>query len=108
MRQVYTLDTIIDAFRIMVSRKTDVMRVVGPAPMGGEYIELIMNEAPLRKAMLRYSGDILLLSLLISCITAALVLMAGKSIVPSVATVALTKTLLVAAIRSAKLVLDDK
>jgi signal transduction histidine kinase len=53
-----------------------VMRVVGPAPMGGDYIELIMDEPPLRRAMLRYSGDILLISLLISCITAALVYLA--------------------------------
>jgi signal transduction histidine kinase len=52
------------------------MRVVGPAPMGGEYIELIMDEAPLRKAMLRYSADILFLSLVISGITAALVYLA--------------------------------
>ena len=52
------------------------MRVVGPAPMGGEYIELIMDEPPLRKAMLRYSVDILLLSLLISGITATLVYLA--------------------------------
>src|SRR5260370_5997732 len=52
------------------------MRVVGPAPMGGEYIELIMDERPLRRAMLRYSVDILLLSLVISVITAALVYLA--------------------------------
>jgi hypothetical protein len=44
--------------------------------MGGEYIELIMDEPPLRKAMLRYSVDILLLSLVISVITAALVYLA--------------------------------
>ena len=52
------------------------MRVVGPAPMGGDFIELIMDEPPLRKAMLRYSVDILLISLLISGITAALVYLA--------------------------------
>ena len=49
------------------------MRVVGPAPMGGDYVEIIMDEPPLRKAMLRYSVDLLLISLLISGITAALV-----------------------------------
>jgi signal transduction histidine kinase len=48
---------------------------MGPAP-GGEYIELVMDEQPLRRAMLRYSVDILLLSLLISAITAALVYLA--------------------------------
>jgi hypothetical protein len=55
------------------------MRVVGPLPAsasGDEYIELIMDEQPLRKAMLRYSADIMFLSLVISAITAALVYLA--------------------------------
>jgi len=73
MRNVYAFDAIIDAFTTMLNNKKDVMRVVGPAPMGGEYIELVMDEQPLRKAMLRYSVDILLLSLVISAITATLV-----------------------------------
>ena len=76
MRNVTAFDSIVDAFRMMLNTRNDVMRVVGPAPMGGEYIELIMDEPPLRKAMLRYSVDILLLSLVISVITAALVYLA--------------------------------
>jgi signal transduction histidine kinase len=76
MRTVTAFDSIVDAFRTMLNTRKDVMRVVGPAPMGGEYIELIMDEPPLRKAMLRYSVDILLLSLVISVITAALVYLA--------------------------------
>jgi signal transduction histidine kinase len=76
MRNVYAIDAIIDAFATMLNNKIDVMRVVGPAPMGGEYIELVMDELPLRKAMLRYSADILFLSLVISAITAALVYLA--------------------------------
>ena len=52
------------------------MRVVGPAPMGGEFVEIVMDEPPLRNAMLRFSGNILLLSLLISGITATLVYLA--------------------------------
>jgi signal transduction histidine kinase len=73
MRNVYVFDSIIDAFRMMLENKKDVMRVVGPAPRGGDYIEIILDEPPLRKAMLRYSIDLLLVSLLISGITAALV-----------------------------------
>src|SRR5579862_6593488 len=73
MRDVSWLDAVVDPFKMMLNRRPYVMRVVGPAPMGGEYIELIMDESPLRRAMLRYSGDILLLSLIISVITAALV-----------------------------------
>src|ERR1700744_3376457 len=76
MRSASAVDAIVDAFKIMLNDRPYVMRVVGPAPMGGEYIELIMNERPLRRAMLRYSWDILLLSLVISVITAALVYLA--------------------------------
>ncbi len=76
MRNVFAFDAIVDAFATMLNTRKDVMRVVGPAPMGGEYIELVMNEQPLRKAMLRYSADILFLSLAISAITAALVYLA--------------------------------
>ena len=72
MRNVYAFDAVVDAFVTMLSNKKDVVRVVGPVP-GGEYIELVMDEQSLRRAMLRYSVDILLLSLLISAITAALV-----------------------------------
>ena len=74
MRDVGAFESVMDAFKIMLdTHRDDVMRVVGPAPMGGEYLELIMNELPLRKAMLHYSVDILLISLLISGITATLV-----------------------------------
>src|ERR1700688_2722254 len=76
MRNVFAFDAIVDAFATMLNAKNDVMRVVGPAPMGGEYIELVMDELPLRNAMLRYSTDILFLSLAISVITAALVYLA--------------------------------
>ncbi len=76
MRNFTTVDAIVDAFEMMLNTKNDEMRVVGPAPMGGEYIELVMDERLLRKAMLRYSFDILFLSLVISCITAALVYLA--------------------------------
>jgi signal transduction histidine kinase len=54
----------------------DVMRVVGPAPMGGDFLEIVMNEKPLRQAMIRFSTNILLISLLISGITAMLVYLA--------------------------------
>jgi len=77
MRQVDTFAAVVDAFKTMLNdKKKDVMRVVGPAPMGGEYIDLVMDEQPLHSAMLRYSGDLLVMSLLISGFTAALVYLA--------------------------------
>jgi signal transduction histidine kinase len=76
MRDMSWHDAIIDAFDTLVSTDNDVMRVVGPAPMGGEFIELVMDEAPLRKAMVEFSVHILILSLIISAISATLVYLA--------------------------------
>ena len=73
MRNVTAVSAIVDAFATLFGRGKDVMRVVGPAPRNGEFLEIVMNEAPLRSAMLRFSVNILLLSLVISGVTAALV-----------------------------------
>ncbi len=69
---------IMDAFdTLWFSTPDDVMRVVGPAPMvHGEFLEIVLDEAPLRNAMWTFSVNILLLSLLISGITAMLVFFA--------------------------------
>jgi hypothetical protein len=61
---------------LVTSKPTDIMRVVGPAPMGGDFLEIILDEAPLRRAMVTFSVNILLLSLAISGITAMLVYLA--------------------------------
>jgi signal transduction histidine kinase len=75
MRNVMTFDSIIDAFMLMFDGAAGkkVMRVVGPAPMGGDYIEIVMDEVPLQKGLLHYSVDLSLISLLISGLTAVLV-----------------------------------
>jgi signal transduction histidine kinase len=54
----------------------DIIRAVGPAPMGGDFVEIVIEEGPLRKAMFTFSRNILFLSLVISAITAALVYLA--------------------------------
>ena len=75
MREVSWWRAIMDAFDTLVfCEPGDLMRVVGPAPMAqGEFLEIVLDEAPLRKAMLTFSVNILMLSLVISGITAALV-----------------------------------
>lgn len=73
MRDVSRYRAIVDAFETLLCSDGDAMRVVGPAPMGGDFLEIILDEAPLRTAMLRFSRNILLISLLISGITAVLV-----------------------------------
>jgi signal transduction histidine kinase len=77
MRQRSWFHSIMDAFETLLTCKPgDVMRVVGPAPMGGDFLEIILNEGPLCKAMWTFSVNILMLSLAISCITAMLLFFA--------------------------------
>lgn len=52
------------------------IRVIGEAVGGADFVELIIDEAPLRNAMLKFSGTLLLLSLLISGLTAVAVYVA--------------------------------
>jgi signal transduction histidine kinase len=77
MRRVVWWRAITEAFdTLLFGKPDDVMRIVGPAPMGGDFLEIILDEAPLRRAMLTFSVNILLLSLAISGITAMLVYLA--------------------------------
>jgi signal transduction histidine kinase len=73
MRTVSWHEAIVDSFATLLSGGNEVMRVLGNAPMGGEFVEIVMNEKALRAAMLNFSVNILLLSLLISGITATMV-----------------------------------
>ncbi|MEP7031903.1 MAG: HAMP domain-containing sensor histidine kinase [Pseudolabrys sp.] len=77
MRDMSAWRAMVDAFEVLLfDQPDDVIRVMGPAPMGGDFLEIILDEAPLRKAMLKFSVNILLLSLAISGITAMLVFFA--------------------------------
>jgi signal transduction histidine kinase len=73
MREVMWWTAIFDAFDTLFDPVEWVIRVIGPAPKGGEFLEIVMDQAPLQLAMWRFSANILLLSLIISGITATLV-----------------------------------
>ena len=74
LRDATWLTLINDALMVYAEPSDRVIRVVGkPGFATGEFIEVVMEEAPLRAAMIRYGLDILGLSILISIITAALV-----------------------------------
>src|SRR5262249_31849011 len=74
IRDMRPLRAIIEAFRtLLVATDGDLLRAVGPAPVGGQFVEIVIAEGPLRSAMLAYSRTVMLLSLVISAITAALV-----------------------------------
>jgi signal transduction histidine kinase len=78
MRSVTWWRAITDAFHTLTfCMPDDVIRVVGRAPMArGEFLEIVLEEAPLCKAMYAFSVNILILSLAISGITATLVFFA--------------------------------
>ncbi len=74
LRHASWLTLIADALMVYVAPDDRIIRVVGePGFDEGEFIEVVMGEAPLKAAMIRYGLDILGLSILISIITAALV-----------------------------------
>ena len=74
LRGASWLTLITDALMVFVAPDQRVIRVVGqPGLNAGEFIEVVMEEAPLKAAMIGYGLDILGLSILISMITAALV-----------------------------------
>ena len=50
--------------------------MVGPAPGGAQFIEVVIDEKPLRQAMYRFSRNLLLVSLGIAMLTAGLVYLA--------------------------------
>lgn len=78
MRTVTWWRAIMEAFdSLLFCMPEDVMRLVGPAPMEeGQFVEIVLDEAPLCKAMWTFSVNILLLSLVISGVTAMLVFFA--------------------------------
>jgi signal transduction histidine kinase len=65
-----------DAFATMLAPSDKPLRVIGEGMRGVDFVELVLDEAPLREAMLRFSVNILLLSLAISAITGGLVFLA--------------------------------
>jgi signal transduction histidine kinase len=74
LRNASWMALISDALMVYVAPDDRVIRVVGePGMSEGEVIDVVMGEAPLKAAMIRYGLDILGLSILISIITATLV-----------------------------------
>ncbi|MBP2235797.1 signal transduction histidine kinase [Sinorhizobium kostiense] len=70
------LGAIRDAFDTLLFGGHRIMRVYGPLGESDATIELVMKDAGLRKAMLGYSRNVFLLSIVISLITAALIFLA--------------------------------
>jgi signal transduction histidine kinase len=68
--------SVVSTFHTLSARRDRVLNIVGDAPMGADHIEITLDEAPLRRAMWRYSINVLLVSLAISAIVALLAMAA--------------------------------
>src|SRR5918995_3572774 len=73
LRDAQWLTLVQDAFDVLLNPADKPIRVIG-AGMGVDFVEMILDQRPLRHAMIEFSRNILFLSLFISIITAGLAL----------------------------------
>jgi signal transduction histidine kinase len=73
MRNMMWTGLVMDAFDVLLRPVNQPIRVIDNGMGSVEFVEIIVDEQPLRKAMLGFSVNILLVSLLISGLTAGLV-----------------------------------
>jgi signal transduction histidine kinase len=67
--------SIMAAFDTLLAPDGRLIRITGMPPNRPEEVDVVLSETPLRKAMLTFSRNVLILSLIISVITATLVYM---------------------------------
>jgi signal transduction histidine kinase len=70
LRTYSAWESIMAALQAVIAPAGRIIDVKGPAPMGANFIEIAMDEAPLKAAMREYSENIVLVSLFISAIVA--------------------------------------
>ena len=81
LRNLSRLSAIHEALAVLVSPATMPIRVVGEAVGGADFVEIVIDEAPLRRAMLKFSWSLLLISLLLTGLTALAVYIALNALI---------------------------
>ncbi|MBR0869786.1 HAMP domain-containing histidine kinase [Bradyrhizobium tropiciagri] len=76
MRTMTIWSAIVDSFEMMLEHGDQTIRVVGAAPGQAQFIEVVIDEKPLRQAMYRFSRNVLVVALLIAGLTSGLVYLA--------------------------------
>lgn len=76
MREITVWSAMVDAFELMFERGNQTMRIIGEAPGGAQFIEVVVDELPLRQAMYRFSRNLLWVSLGLAILSAGLVYLA--------------------------------
>ena len=75
-RNITVWAAIHDAFETMLESENHAIRVVGKAPGPAQFIEVVIDEQPLRQAMYRFSRNVLAVALLIAGVVSLLVYLA--------------------------------
>ncbi len=73
LRELDALSAISQAFDTLLAADGRILRVMGQATLSSDFVEIVIDETALRRAMINFSWNIGLISLLISGITAFLV-----------------------------------
>lgn len=81
LRNLSWMNAIEQALAVLVSPATMPIRVVGEAVGGADFVEIVIDEAPLRRAMLKFSWSLLLISLLLTGLTALAVYIALNALI---------------------------
>ena len=76
VRNMTVWQAITGSFEMMFETGHEAIRIVGPASGDAQFIEVVTDERPLRQAMFRFSRNLLVVSLVIAVLTAALVYLA--------------------------------
>jgi signal transduction histidine kinase len=76
IRTMTAWSAIVGSFETMLETGNQSIRIVGPAPGSAQFIETVVDEAPLRASMYRFSRNLLLVSTGIAMLTAGLVYIA--------------------------------
>jgi signal transduction histidine kinase len=76
LREVDWFDAVRGAYHGLFDSKATILQVIGSAPRDGEFLEILIKNEPLQRAMFRFSRNVLVASLIISASTLALVYLA--------------------------------
>ncbi|MBV9530501.1 MAG: HAMP domain-containing histidine kinase, partial [Bradyrhizobium sp.] len=76
IRNMTVWEAITGSFEMMLESGREVIRIIGPAAGDAQFVEVVTDEQPLRQAMFRFSSNLLVVSLIIAVLTAALVYLA--------------------------------
>ena len=81
LRDMSELTNLAETFDTLLNGKGRIVSVTGPAPMGAEFVEIVIEETPLHDALLRFSANVLLLTLVVAAAVAGALYLALVAVI---------------------------